>query len=128
LPRGWSRSGRGRLPGHRLPSPRGRLRGACGATRGASRSAGRCVARDLLHLLAEPFEALQSLLDVSLLGGFTDLDLELVDRGLQGFLAILDGALHLAAKIARDSTLGLPKRISAGAHRSADKAGFPRSR
>jgi hypothetical protein len=98
------------------------------ATRGASRSAGRSVARDLLHLLAQPFESLQSLVHVCLLGRFSDLDLELIDRGLQRLLAIFYRALHLPAKIDRDSTLGLTQRLATGADRSADKAGFPRSR
>jgi hypothetical protein len=76
----------------------------------------------LLHLLAQTFQALQSLFHVRLLGGLAELDLELVDRGLQRLLAVLDGALHLAANIRRDATFGLPKSLPAGSNCAADKA------
>jgi hypothetical protein len=61
----------------------------------------------LLDLFAEAFEALQRLLDVGLLGGPADLDLQLVDRRLQRLLAVFDRALELPANVARHSALSL---------------------
>jgi hypothetical protein len=45
-----------------------------------------------LHLLAQAFEPLQSLIDVGLLRGSTDLYLELIDCGTERLLTVLDRA------------------------------------
>jgi hypothetical protein len=79
----------------------------------------------LLNLLAEAFEALQRLLDVRLPGRPADLDLQLVDRGLQRLLAVLDRALELAAHVARHATLGLAQGFSANPDRAVNQAHRP---
>jgi polyhydroxyalkanoate synthesis repressor PhaR len=78
-------------------------------------------------LPAQALEALQSLVDVRLLRRSTDLNLELVDRGLQGLLAVLDRALELPADVRRHAALGLAECFSAGTYGSAYEAGLPGS-
>jgi hypothetical protein len=79
----------------------------------------------LLNLLAEAFEALQSLLHVGLLRRPADLDLQLVDRDLQRLLAVFDRALELAAHVARHATLGLAQSLSAYPDRAVNEARRP---
>jgi hypothetical protein len=79
----------------------------------------------LLNLLAEAFQALQRLLYVGLLGRPADLDLQLVDRGLQRLLAVFDRALELAAHVARYATLGLAQSLSADPDRPVNQARRP---
>jgi hypothetical protein len=58
----------------------------------------------------------------------TDLNLELVDRGSQRLLTVLDRALELPAHVWRHTTFSLVKSLSAGADGTADKAGLSGSR
>jgi hypothetical protein len=76
----------------------------------------------LLNLLAQALEALQSLLHVGLPGGPADLDLQLVDSGLQRLLAVLDRALELAADVGRHAPLSVPQGLSSRRDRASDKA------
>jgi hypothetical protein len=79
----------------------------------------------LLHLLAESFEALQRLLDIRLLGGPADLDLQLVDRRLQRLLAVFDRAFELPANVARYATFSLAQSLSADPDRAVNQPGRP---
>jgi len=76
----------------------------------------------LLNLLAEAVQALQRLLHIGLPRRAADLRLQLTDRPRQRLLAVLDGALDLAANIARYTALSLAEGFPAGGHRTAHEA------
>jgi len=55
----------------------------------------------LLHLLAQPVEALQCLLEVDLVGGAVETRPQLLDRAFDRLLAVLDAAIDLLAYLRR---------------------------
>src|SRR6266568_4728454 len=83
------------------------------------------ASRDLTRLLGQPVDALEDAVDVRSRARLLGLRLELLDRGADGLVGVLQPSLDLAADVGRDSLLRLAQRPPAGADGAPDDARTP---